>query len=155
MDHPIVVGIEPRKCSHPKPLRRYPQPEGGWWCACGHAVSAQKVSAGRRARNRGNAKERASARRNGTQRTGHHSTADFLHGMFAFSNKARPTAAFPQWMSRQLDYIRAAYPEHEPILHVEETPGPGRKPRRLYVMDERTWFALHGPVTPLQTTPRQ
>jgi hypothetical protein len=134
-------------CRHPRPSRT-PDGLGGWSCGlCAHIVDAAKVNAGRRARNRGNAKERASARRNGTERTGFHSTADYRRGMFAFSNKARPTVRFPGWMTRQLDYIRAAYPEHEPILHVEETPGPGRKPRRIYVMDERTWFALHGPTT--------
>jgi len=142
MDDPVIHG----KCPHPRAVRSA-DGRGGWTCLrCAHSVSAERSSAGRRARNRGNRRELASARRNGTERTGHHDIADYRRGMFAFSNKTRPTVRFPGWMSRQLDYIRALYPEHEPILHVEETPGPGRKSRRLYVMDERTWFALHGPT---------
>jgi hypothetical protein len=110
-------------------------------------VSGDRVRAGRRVRARGNAKERASAKRNGTVRTGQHGGKDDYRvgGLFAFQNKSMVTARFPGWMTNELDAVRAAWPDLEPVLHVEESPGPGKRPRRIYVVDEKTWIALHGP----------
>lgn len=47
---------------------------------------------------------------------------------------------------RELDALRAARTDREPVLVVAEAPGPGRRARRLYVVDETTWLALHGPT---------
>jgi hypothetical protein len=135
----------PRKCRHPKELR-VTEPGVGWTCSpCGHFVPIQKSAAGRRTRKRGNAKELASAKRNGTTRTGQYGGKDdYSRGPFAFQNKSFATGRYPGWMNAELDALRLARPSKEPILHVEESPGPGRRARRLYVMDERSWFALHG-----------
>lgn len=141
---PPNLAAVPKPCRHRKEWRTG-DGSGGWACRCGHAVSGEKVRQGRRTRSRGNAKERAAAKRNGTQRTGHHGGKDdFRAGLFAFQNKSMVTTRFPGWMTTELDALRLAWPHLEPVLHVEESPGPGRKARRLYVMDETTWFRLHG-----------
>jgi hypothetical protein len=139
----------PRKCRHPKDRRGWFSNElGTWWrCGlCGHEADPARVSMGKTNRKRGNAKERASAKRNGTQRTGHHGGKDDyrVNGLFAVQNKSMATARFPGWMTNELDALRREWPNLEPVLHVEESPGPGRRARRIYVVDERTWFALHG-----------
>lgn len=45
---------------------------------------------------------------------------------------------------RDIDEELAQRSGKEPVLVVAEAPGPGRKARRLYVVDESTWLALHG-----------
>lgn len=146
-DRPSVS--QPRKCSHPKRARIRVDLDGPDQCSsCGHTFDPYRQLMGRRNRQRGNAKERASAKRNGTERTGMYGGKDDyrVRGLFAFQNKSMATARFPGWMARELDAVRAAWPDLEPVLHVEESPGPGRRPRRLYVVDEKTWLALHGPT---------
>lgn len=134
---------EPAKCRHPKWVRTYA--DGGWTCSCGHVASAAKVRMGRTNRSRGNAKERASAKRDGTIRTGHHGGKDdYRQGLFAFQNKSMVTSRFPGWMTNELDALRLAWSNLEPVLHVEESPGIGRRARDLYIVDGKTWRALHG-----------
>lgn len=132
------------RCRHPKHLRT--TYEGTWKCeSCGHIADADRVKAGRRNRARGNAKERASAKRLGTTRTGQYGGKDdYREGLFAFQNKSMVTSRFPGWMTLELDGLRLAWPHLEPVLHVEESPGPGKRARRLYVVDETTWLRIHG-----------
>lgn len=145
-----ALGATPR-CKHPKDKRRLALvgdltiTECG---RCGHAFDPERQRLGRLNRKRGNAKERAAAKRNGTVRTGHAGGKDdYRTELFAFQNKAFKTGRFPAWMTDELDALRREWPDREPVLHVEESPGPGRRPRRIYVMDEKSWLALHGPAT--------
>lgn len=84
----------------------------------------------------------------GGRRTGMYGGKDdvLADEMFAFQVKSMATARFPGWMSTQLDALRAHRTDREPVLVVAEAPGPGRRARRLYVVDEATWLALHGPT---------
>ena len=143
------IGAKPR-CKHPKDKRRLGLVDGQQITECGrcgHVFDPERQRLGRLNRQRGNRKERDAAKRNGTVRTGHHGGKDdYRTELFAFQNKSFQTTRYPGWMNAELDATRMAWPDREPVLHVEESPGPGRRPRRLYVVDEKTWLALHGPV---------
>jgi hypothetical protein len=139
---------EPRKCRHPRPYRM--KVDGVDTCtSCSHVFDPIRQAMGRRNRKRGNSKELASAKRNATVRSGQFGGKDDyrVKGLFAFQNKSMVTSRFPGWMTNEIDAVRKAWPDLEPVLHVEESPGPGHRPRRLYVVDEKTWLALHGPTT--------
>jgi hypothetical protein len=83
----------------------------------------------------------------GGRRTGQFGGKDDIlaDALFAYQVKSRQTAAWPGWMARELDALRSARQDREPVLVVAEAPGPGRRSRRLYVVDEKTWLAIHGP----------
>ena len=98
---------------------------------------------GRTNRQRGNAQEREWCKRLGLTRVGHHGgIEDGRNEMFVGQSKSLATGRFPRWMSDELDKL----PRDQariPILGVLETPGIGHKPRRLVVLDEADWIALH------------
>lgn len=69
---------------------------------------------------------------------------DALSPMFVGQAKSMATARFPGWMSAELDKLRARWADRIPILGILEAPGVGHTPRRLIVIDEADWVALHG-----------
>ncbi len=112
----------------------------------GRPVDPARSRRGRTNRNRGNAIEREWCHRMGFRRVGHYGeAADGIadDGMFAGQCKSLATSRFPGWMSDELDKLRAAKPERTPVLGVIEAPGPGRRARRLVVVDEADWIGLH------------
>ena len=109
-----------------------------------------RVRRGRNNRARGNAQEREWCKRLGFRRVGHYGGPEdgiAVNGMFIGQAKSRATSRFPGWLSDEL----AKLPRSEgriPILGILEAPGAARdhRPRRLVVMDEADFIALHGPV---------
>ena len=110
---------------------------------CGKEYNAVSSRRGRTNRQRGNAQEREWCKRLGLTRVGHHGgIEDGRNEMFVGQSKSLATGRFPRWMSDELDKL----PRDQariPILGVLETPGIGHKPRRLVVLDEADWIALH------------
>jgi len=93
---------------------------------------------------RGNAKERAWCIRLGLDHVGQFKgIADGQNALFVGQCKTRQTGSFPGWMSDELDKLALLGTGKTPILGVVEAPGPGRRERRLVVMDEADWIALH------------
>ena len=110
---------------------------------CGRIKDEAVSRRGRTNRQRGNAQEREWCKRLGLTRVGHHGgIEDGRNEMFVGQSKSLATGRFPRWMSDELDKL----PRDQariPILGVLETPGIGHKPRRLVVLDEADWIALH------------
>ena len=93
---------------------------------------------------RGNAKERAWCRRLAFDHVGQFKgIADGQDAMFIGQLKTRATGSFPGWMTDELDKLAKLGTGKTPILGVVESPGPGRRERRLVVVDEADWIALH------------
>jgi len=124
--------------------RRHEYADDGSCRSCG-AVRSPEVS--RRAKNndrRGKAKERAWCRRLALEHTGQYGgAADGANAMFVGQLKTRQTGSFPGWMSDELDKLAALATGKTPILGIVEAPGPGKRERRLVVLDEADWLALH------------
>jgi hypothetical protein len=103
----------------------------------------------RRGRNnakRGKLYEREWCRRLGLRQTGGlNKEDDGLNDVFVGQAKSMASARFPSWMSRELDILRARWPDRIPILGILEAPGAARdhKPKRLIVIDEQDWRDLH------------
>ena len=142
-----------RKCRHPRDRRitgsviEAGETRRGWQCgSCGHIASASKIRAGRNARKRGKAVELREMRLAGVH-TGNANKADdgqSVDGMFAYQSKAYATAKFPGWQALELDKLRVAHQGKVPVLTIVEKPGPGRKPRKLAVVEWQDWLDLHG-----------
>jgi hypothetical protein len=95
-------------------------------------------------RSRGNAKERAWCHRLALEHTGQFGgTVDGANALFVGQLKTRQTGSFPGWMSDELEKLAALATGKTPILGIVEAPGPGKRERRLVVIDERDWLALH------------
>jgi hypothetical protein len=115
---------------------------------CGRVRDEARSRRGRTNRARGNALERDWCRRLGFRRVGHYGGPEdgiALNGMFVGQAKSLSTARFPGWMATELDRL----PRSEgriPVLGLIEAPGIGHRPRRLIVMEESDFIALHGPV---------
>lgn len=140
-----AVEVEPRKCRHPRD-RRYPTADG-WECrGCGHSVSRLAVRKGKNARKRGLSLQREAARDLGLSNLQGNGAADAhsetMFGNAAFVAQMKSGGLFPGWMVRELDYLPRGQ-GRTPILVVIETPGPGRKARRLVVMDFADFRDLH------------
>lgn len=114
-------------------------------CArCGKLANPESRRRGRTSRTRGNAKERAWCHRLDLNHTGQFGgKADGENALFIGQCKSRQTGAFPSWMSDELDKLAALRTGRTPILGVIEAPGVGRRERRLVVVDEADWIALH------------
>ena len=113
---------------------------------CGRAYSPEASRKGRANRSRGNAIERRVAARNGARRTGQYGGKDDVTGgLFAFQVKSRKGSAFPRWMTAELEALRPGIGQREPVLVVVEAFSDRRPARTLYIVDEATWLALHGP----------
>jgi hypothetical protein len=101
----------------------------------------------RRARNnvkRGKHYEHGWAERLGMRQTGGlNKEDDALNEMFVGQAKSMASARFPGWMALELDKLRARWADRIPILGVLEAAGQGKKGRRLIVVDEQDWIALH------------
>ena len=98
---------------------------------------------------RGNAKERVWCRRLALDHVGQFKgIADGQDPMFIGQLKTRATGSFPGWMSDELDKLAKLGTGKTPILGVVESPGIGRRERRLVVIDEADWIALHVGVKP-------
>lgn len=116
-------------------------------CSCGHVRDDAASRRGRLNRQRGNAQERDWCHRLAMKRVGHYGGPEdgiATNGMFVGQAKSFATGRFPTWMANEL----AKLPRSEgriPILGILETPGPARdhRPRRLVVMDEADFIALH------------
>lgn len=135
----------PAYVPHPRRAHVYDLNDGkGWFCSCGRR---QDPDATKRARNngkRGKHQEREWSRRLGMRQTGGLGKEDdALNDMFVGQAKSMHTVRFPGWMSLELDKLRARWLDRIPILGILETPGAGKRPRRLIVIDEADWIALH------------
>lgn len=139
---PPIVGANTGKCLHDFTDHVICRIE----CkACGKLRDETQSRRGRSARARGNTAEREWCRRLGLEHVGKFgSAADGQNALFVGQAKSRQTGAFPGWMAEEL----AKLPRiggRIPILGVLESPGTGHTPRRLIVIEERDWIALHGP----------
>ena len=137
--------VTPRKCRHLREWRSYA--DGSWTCRCGHAAAVEVVRRSRNNRKRGQSYEREWARRLGLRHTGGlNKEDDALNEMFVGQAKSLKTARYPGWLALELDKLRARWPDRTPILGLLEALGTirDRKPRRLIVIDEADWIALHG-----------
>ena len=122
------------------------QPVRALCLRCGRERDAGVSRRSRNNRNRGNAIERRVAARNGARRTGQYGGKDDVTGgLFAFQVKSRKGSAFPRWMTAELDALRPGIGQREPVLVVVEAFSDRRPARTLYIVDEATWLALHGP----------
>jgi hypothetical protein len=121
-----------------------------WACeGCGRLKDEARSRRGRNNRKRGNRHEREWAKRLGLRRVGQYGeTADGRNEMFAGQSKSLATGAFPGWMTNELTKLRAAHPELVPLLGVLEATGGHGQGRRLVVMEEADWVALHVGRTP-------
>ena len=146
-DWPPAPALEvvPRKCRHPRD-RRYPT-DTGWECrGCGHVVDRAVMRRGKNARKRGLTLQLQAARDLGLTNLQGNGAADArsetMFGNAAFVAQMKSGGLFPGWMQRELDYLPRGQ-GRTPILVVIETPGPGRKARRLVVMDAADFVSLH------------
>lgn len=154
-DLPFLAGDAPGYPVTPRRCRRHQ-----WGCVtyttddgyrptcirCGKVRDEAAAVRGRRARIRGKSIERAEMRRAG-RHTGNAGGADdglSEDGLFAFQSKSRVTARFPSWQADELDKLRAARSGKTPVLVVIEAPGPGRRARKLAILEWSDWLALHG-----------
>lgn len=136
----------------PKRCRRHDwgatyQNDGREWTPCLRCDHVRNDAASRRGRTnrqRGNAIEREWAKRLSLRRVGHHGgPEDATNALFVGQAKSLASGRFPGWMTDEL----AKLPRTEgriPILGVLEAPGPGKRGRRIVVIDESDWIALHG-----------
>ena len=115
--------------------------------SCLHCGAVRNPAVSRRSKGnhaRGNAKERAWCRRLALDHVGQFKgIADGQDAMFIGQLKTRATGSFPGWMTDELDKLAKLGTGKTPILGVVESPGPGRRERRLVVVDEADWIALH------------
>ena len=111
-------------------------------CGMSRDVAASRRS--RTNRSRGNAIEREWCHRLGLRHTGQYGeAADGENALFIGQCKSRATNKYPGWMANELDKLAALRTGRVPILGVIEAPGPGRKARRLVVVQESDWIDLH------------
>jgi hypothetical protein len=140
----VVLEREPRKCRHPRDQRS--RIENGWQCQCGHTVERAAILRGKNARKRGLSLQLQAARDLGLTNLQGNGAADArtetMFGNAAFVAQMKSGGLFPTWMQRELDYLPRGQ-GRTPILVVIETPGPGRKARRLVVMDASDFRDLH------------
>ncbi|MGH2514002.1 MAG: hypothetical protein ACRDGQ_15130 [Candidatus Limnocylindrales bacterium] len=120
-------------------------PEAHWECRrCGRIKDEAASRRGRNARARGNQLERDWCHRLGLRLTGKFGGPDDgTNELFVGQAKSKSSAAYPGWMSDEL----AKLPRtggRIPILGILEAPGSGHKPRRLVVLEEADFIALHG-----------
>lgn len=153
----VVLEREPRKCKRHRWSRdtQITETRAGLpyaataviRCSRCPAIRDEAVSRrGKNSRARGNSQEREWCKRLGFRRTGQYGGPDdgiAVNGMFVGQAKSMATARFPGWMATELDKLPRAG-GRIPVLGLLETPGPGNRPRRLLVMDEADWIALHG-----------
>ena len=122
-------------------------PDLGWASVRTRLPSHPTPAASRRGRtnrSRGNAIERDWCHRLGLRLTGKYGdVADGDNAMFIGQCKSRATAAFPGWMSDELVKLDGLRSGKTAILGIVEAPGPGKRARRLVVVDEADWIALH------------
>lgn len=140
----VVLEREPRKCRHPRDFRT--RTVNGWSCTCGHVVERAAILRGKNARKRGLNLQLQAARDLGLSNLQGNGAADArtesMYGNAAFVAQMKSGGLFPGWMQRELDYLPRGQ-GRTPILVVIETPGPGRKARRLVVMSDADFRALH------------
>lgn len=131
----VYIGKEPRF------------PDAGDFCErCEKPRDLMRSRQGKTNRQRGNAQEREWCKRLGLTRKGQFGgPEDGLNAMFVGQAKSMATGRFPSWMSNELSKLPRT-DGRIPILGVLETPGMGYRPRRLVVLEEADWCALHGPV---------
>ena len=111
---------------------------------CGAVRDPVASRRGRTSHTRGNAKERAWCHRLHLEHTGQFKgTADGMDAMFVGQLKTFQTGRYPGWMSDELDKLAKLGTAKTPILGVVEAPSPGHRERRLVVIDEADWLALH------------
>jgi len=124
----------------------YAQPEVEVCLQCG-LTRADFEARQRRARNnvkRGKHYEHGWAERLGMRQTGGlNKEDDALNELFVGQAKSMASARFPGWMATELDKLRARWADRIPILGILEAAGQGKKGRRLIVVDEQDWIALH------------
>lgn len=121
---------------------------------CNVLADPARLRRGRTSRARGQYHEREWARRLGMRHTGNaHGPDDAMsdqgpaaNAVFVGQAKSMVTARFPGWMANELDKLRGS--GRIPILGILESSGTirSRPPRRLIVIDEADWIALHGPI---------
>lgn len=117
--------------------------------ACWRTRDAEASRKGRNNRARGNAIERDWCHRLGLRLTGKYGdAADGDSTILIGQCKSLATGRFPGWMADELAKLAALRTGKAAILGVVEAPGPGRKARRLVVLEESDWLDLHGPVVP-------
>jgi hypothetical protein len=135
----------PRKCLHPR-YGRKPLPNGDVQCGrCDKVIAAASARRGRIARQSGNTAERDWCKRLRFTRVGHFGGVEdglATNGMFVGQAKSFAAGRFPTWMSVELDKLPRTN-GRIPVLGILEKPGSGHRPRRLVVMDEADWIALH------------
>jgi hypothetical protein len=68
---------------------------------------------------------------------------DDLYASEAFVAQIKSGLRFPGWMANELAKLPRSG-GRIPILGIAETPGPGRKRRRIVVVDADDWIGLHG-----------
>lgn len=131
-------------CRHmPRTLRVYR--DGGYDCTrCGHFVTAESISRGRRANRRGRRLNAKAAKEAGAENVETLQVPeDFRSSHLDAQHKSG--TGYP----KRLDAWLRAIPQREGKLRAvvyTETPGPGRKARRLIVMDYSEYLEWHGPA---------
>lgn len=138
---PRVQLARPRRCRHPRERRTHLE-DGGWSCACGHAVSGEKVKRGRNAKKRGLAIQRKRVvGLGGRNLAGNNENLDGIGEMFAYESKSGGAFSERQWR-----YLKGIPRNAQQIgvLIVTETPGPGFRARSYVVVDYDDWRDLHG-----------
>lgn len=113
-------------------------------CGLTRADYEARQRAGRNNRKRGQHYEHEWAARLAMRQTGGLGKEDdAMNEVFVGQAKSMGTARFPGWMAVELDKLRARWADRVPILGILEAAGSGRKGRRLIVVDEADWIALH------------
>jgi len=119
-------------------------PPGCVGCGLSKEEYEARQSRGRRNVKRGKHYEHGWAERLGMRQTGGlNKEDDALNELFVGQAKSMASTRFPGWMANELDKLRARWADRIPILGILEAAGQGKKGRRLIVVDEQDWIALH------------
>lgn len=135
-----------RKCLHPRRDRRWGE-DGDVFCTrCGAIIPADRVTRGRRSRNRGNAIERGVAAQMGLRRVGQFGGPTDV-GTAAEPFRVSVKSGSGYFSERYWDQLRRqdVSAGQTALLVVTDAPGPGRRRRAMVVLSLDDWLGLHGP----------
>lgn len=136
-------------CRHPRSVRIYK--DGGYTCSkCDHFVSRESIRRGVNARKRGNRLQAQAAKDAGITNIGMMGLpedAGLSTEWLVLQHKSGN--GYPKLLDRWLRALTATADQLRAVVYTE-TPGPGKKARRLIIMDYDefvSWFGTNGAET--------
>lgn len=130
-------------CRHPRVDRIYK--DGGYTCvSCGRFVSAEAIKRGLNARRRGNRLSARAAKDGGLENVERLQLPED-HRASHLKTQHKSGKGYPKRLDAWLRAMSAEPGQLRAVVYTE-TPGPGKKARRLIVMDYSEYLDWHGPV---------